>query len=48
MDLVPQEIDDEIFFVPKEVGDLIDDLSAQVLLLTKSPLEWQKKEKLKT
>ncbi len=48
MDLVPLEIDNEIFFVPKEVGDLIDDLSAQVLLLTKSTLEWQKKEKLKT
>ena len=48
MDLVPLEIDDEIFFVPKEVGDLIDDLSAQVLLLTKSTLEWRKKEKLKT
>jgi len=47
-DLVPLEIDDEIFFVPKEVGDLIDDLSAQVLLLTKSTLEWRKKEKLKT
>ena len=31
MDLVPLEIDDEIFFVPKEVVDLIDDLSAQVL-----------------
>jgi len=46
-DLVPIEIDDEIYFVPKEVGDLIDDLSAQVLLLTKSKLEWRKKEKLK-
>ena len=48
MDLVPLEIDDEIFFVTKEVGDWIDDISAQVLLLTKSTLEWQKKEKLKT
>ena len=47
-DLIPLEIGDEIFFVPQEVGDLIDNLSAQVLLLTKSTLEWRKKEKLKT
>lgn len=47
-DLMPLEIDDEIFFVPSEVVDLIDNLSAQVLLLTKSTLEWRKKEKLKT
>ena len=47
-DLMPLEIDDEVFFVAAEVVDLIDNLSAQVLLLTKSTLEWQKKEKLKT
>ena len=47
-DLMPLEIDDEVFFVPSEVVDLIDNLSAQVLLLTKSTLEWRKKEKLKT
>ena len=47
-DLMPLEIDDEIFFVPSELVDLIDNLSAQVLLLTKSTLEWRKKEKLKT
>ena len=45
---MPLEIDDEVFFVPSEVVDLIDNLSAQVLLLTKSTLEWRKKEKLKT
>ena len=47
-DLMPLELDDEVFFVPSEVVDLIDNLSAQVLLLTKSTLEWRKKEKLKT
>ena len=34
-DLMPLEIDDEVFFVPSEVVDLIDNLSAQVLLLKK-------------
>ena len=47
-DLMPLEIDDEVFFVPSEVVDLIDNLSAKVLLITKSTLEWRKKEKLKT
>jgi|TARA_R110002020_G_scaffold462150_1_gene681524 hypothetical protein len=46
-DLVPLEIDDEVYLVPQEVGELVDNLSAQVLLLTETTLRWQKKEKLK-
>lgn len=46
-DLVPLEIDDEVYLVPQEVGELVDNLSAQVLLLTETTLKWQKKEKLK-
>lgn len=47
-DLVPLEIDNEVYLVPQEVGELVDNLSAQVLLLTETTLRWQKKEKLKT
>ena len=46
--IVPVEIDEKVFFVQKEVGELIDNLSRQGVLLTKDNIEWQKKEKLKT
>ena len=46
--IVPVEIDEKVFFVQKEVGELIDNLSRQVVLLTKNNIEWQKKEKLIT
>ena len=46
--IVPVEIDEKVFFVQKEVGELIDNLSRQVVLLKKDNIEWQKKEKLKT
>ena len=46
--IVPVEIDEKVFFVQKEVGELIDNVSRQVVLLTKDNIEWQKKEKLKT
>ena len=47
-DLVPVEIDDKVYLVPREVDELIDSLSAQVMLLTEHQFKWQKKEKLKT
>jgi hypothetical protein len=46
-DLVPVEIDDKVYLVPREVDELIDSLSAQVMLLTEYQFKWQKKEKLK-
>jgi len=46
-DLVPVEIDNKVYLVPREVDELIDSLSAQVMLLTEHQLKWQKKEKLK-
>ena len=46
--IVPVEIDEKIFFVQKEVGELIDNLSRQVVVLTKNNIKWQKKERLKT
>ena len=46
-DLVPVEINNKVYLVPKEVDELIDNLSAQIMLLTEHQLKWQKKEKLK-
>jgi len=46
-DLVPVEIDNRVYLVPREVDRLIDSLSAQIMLLTEHQLKWQKKEKLK-
>jgi len=46
-DLVPVEIDDKVYLVPREVDELIDSLSAQVMLLTEYQFKWQKKEKSK-
>ena len=46
-DLVPVEIDDKVYLVPREVDELIDSLSAQVMLLTEYQFKWQKKKKLK-
>ena len=46
-DLVPVEIDNRVYLVPREVDELIDSLSAQIMLLTEHQLKWQKKEKLK-
>ena len=46
-DLVPVEIDNKVYLVPREVDELIDSLSAQVMLLTEYQFKWQKKEKLK-
>ena len=46
-DLVPVEINDKVYLVPREVDELIDSLSAQVMLLTEYQFKWQKKEKLK-
>ena len=46
-DLVPVEINNKVYLVPKEVDELIDNLSAQIMLLTEHQFKWQKKEKLK-
>ena len=46
-DLVPVEIDNKVYLVPRELDRLIDSLSAQIILLTEHQLKWQKKEKLK-
>ena len=46
-DSVPVEIDDKVYLVPREVDELIDSLSDQVILLTEHQFKWQKKEKLK-
>ena len=46
-DLVPVEIDNKVYLVPREVDELIDSLSAQVMLLTEYQFKWQKKEKSK-
>jgi hypothetical protein len=46
-DLVPVEIDNKVYLIPREVDELIDSLSTQVMLLTEHQFKWQKKEKLK-
>ena len=46
-DLVPVEIDNKVYLIPREVDELIDSLSTQVMLLTEHQFKWQKKEKSK-